>query len=45
MQHKYHQMEDQLKEKALNDHYIDVLKQQIEELQVNVHLLRLKIIN
>jgi predicted RNase H-like nuclease (RuvC/YqgF family) len=34
MKHKYHEMESKLKEKAMNDHFIDVLKLQIEDLQV-----------
>lgn len=38
-------MEDKLREKALNDHYIDVLQQKIDELQVHLPKLRIKIIN
>ena len=39
MKHKYLSMQDELKERALSDHYIDVLKDKVEELQVNNHSL------
>jgi hypothetical protein len=39
LKHKYLEVEDRLKEKTLNDHYIDVLKAKVEELQEKNHSL------
>lgn len=33
VRHKYKEMEDQMHEKVLNDHQMDVLRKQVEDLQ------------
>jgi hypothetical protein len=43
IKHKYLELEDKLEEKMLNDHYIDVLKKHIEDLQVLYPLSRKRI--